>query len=74
MNPRRNFFRSVLGLGAGAAALTRVAKAQHAHSAEPAASRAANAGAPLPVVTTDIADLPSPWTTASKFFTWSQSR
>jgi hypothetical protein len=58
MNPRRSFFRSVLGLGAGAAALTSAAKAQHAHSAEPATSRAANAGAPLPVVTTDVADLP----------------
>jgi FtsP/CotA-like multicopper oxidase with cupredoxin domain len=47
MNPRRSFFRSVLGLGAGAAALAKAAKAQHT-----------NSGPPLPVVTPDIADLP----------------
>src|SRR5262245_4620248 len=58
MNPRRSFFRSVLGIGAGAAALTRLAKAQHVHPAEPATNRAVNPAAPLPVVTPDIADLP----------------
>ncbi len=58
MNPRRSFFRSVLGLGAGAAALTRAAKAQHVHSTEAPATQAANPGAALPVVTNDIGDLP----------------
>jgi FtsP/CotA-like multicopper oxidase with cupredoxin domain len=45
MNPRRSFFRSVFGIGAGAVALTRVARAQPAIAA-------------VPVVTPDVADLP----------------
>jgi manganese oxidase len=46
LNPRRDFFRRVLGLSAGAAVLTRVTKAQQAQGSE------------IPVVTPDIADLP----------------
>jgi hypothetical protein len=68
MNPRRSFFRSVLGLGAGAAALTRAAKAQDVHSAEPIANRAANPGAALPVVTNDIGDLPFTMDNGAKVF------
>ena len=45
MNPRRNFFRSVLGLGAGAVALSRGARAQQT-------------SASVPVRTPDVADLP----------------
>jgi hypothetical protein len=45
MNPRRSFFRRVLGIGASAVALSRVARAQP------------NSGASVPVVTPDIADL-----------------
>src|SRR5262249_32698905 len=52
MNPRRRFFRSVLGLGAGAAALAQNAGAQHAHSESPPA------GSPIPVITPDVQDLP----------------
>jgi hypothetical protein len=52
MNPRRRFFRIVLGFGAGAAALAQAAKAQHSHT-EPD-----NSGAPVPVITPDIEDLP----------------
>jgi FtsP/CotA-like multicopper oxidase with cupredoxin domain len=44
MNPRRSFFRRVLELGAGAAALPQLAAAQ--------------SNTPLPVVTPDVADLP----------------
>jgi manganese oxidase len=44
MNPRRNFFRSILGLSAGAAALAQVTQP--------------DSGAPVPVITPDIADLP----------------
>src|SRR5437899_2898420 len=58
MSPRRRFFRSVLGLGAGAAALAQVAKAQHVHSTDPAPTQQPNGSAALPVVTPDIADLP----------------
>ena len=58
MNARRSFFRSVLGLGAGAAALTRAANAQHVHSADPPATPAVNSATALPVLTPDIADLP----------------
>ncbi len=43
MNPRRNFFRRVIGLTAGAAAFTQAARAQQG---------------PVSVVTPDIADLP----------------
>lgn len=49
MNPRRDFFRSILGLSAGAAALTQAVKGQEVRE-----SRAAS----IPVVTPDIADLP----------------
>jgi hypothetical protein len=49
MNPRRSFFRSVLGLGAGVAAVAGAAKAQQIRSG-PATAQ--------PVVTPDIADLP----------------
>jgi len=52
MNHRRRFFRTVFGFGAGAAALAQAAKGQHAHSGP------ANSGAPIPVVTPDIEDLP----------------
>jgi manganese oxidase len=45
MNPRRSFFKSVLGMGAGAVVLSRISRAQPA-------------GASLPVVTPDVADLP----------------
>ena len=48
MNPRRSFFRSVLGLGAGAVALSNVSRAQ----------QLPNSGAALPVLTPDISDLP----------------
>ena len=58
MNPRRSFFRSVLGLGTGAVALSQGLRAQHVHSADPPASQPSNSGIPLPVVTPDIADLP----------------
>ena len=58
MNPRRSFFRRVLGLGAGAAALSQVSKGQHAHSTEPAATETPHSGAALPVLTPDISDLP----------------
>ncbi len=50
MNPRRSFFRSVLGLGAGVAAVAGAARAQQIRSG-PAATQ--------PVLTPDIADLPS---------------
>ena len=50
MNPRRSFLRSVLGFGAGAAALRQVARAQREEA--PAASP------PIPVTTPDITDLP----------------
>src|SRR5580704_18024268 len=51
MNPRRHFFRSVLGIGAGSAALSRSARAQPAIASQP------NSGAAVPVVTPDIVDL-----------------
>lgn len=44
MKPRRNFLASLLGLGAGAAVLTRAAKAEQTHN--------------TPVVTPDVPDLP----------------
>jgi hypothetical protein len=50
MNPRRSFLRSVLGFGAGAAALTQVARAQR--------EEAPVASSPIPVITPDITDLP----------------
>ena len=44
MNHRRSFFQSVLGVGAGAAALAGISRAQP------------NPGVPVPVMTPDIAD------------------
>ncbi len=44
MNPRRNFFRNLLGFGAGAAAWAQIAKGQD--------------GTSIPVMTPDIPDLP----------------
>lgn len=58
MNPRRSFFRSVLGLGTSAAALAQVAKAQHVHSSDPAVTQSPNTGPSLAALTPDIADLP----------------
>jgi len=52
MNPRRHFFRSVLGFWAGAAALTEAARAQHPHT------ESANSETPVPIITPDIEDLP----------------
>src|SRR4051812_9489588 len=46
MHPRRGFFKSLLGIGAGAVALSRGAGAQQ------------DSSAPVPVVTPDIDDLP----------------
>jgi FtsP/CotA-like multicopper oxidase with cupredoxin domain len=46
INPRRSFFRTVLGLGAGVAALTQPSEAQR------------DSGIPVPVLTPDVADLP----------------
>jgi hypothetical protein len=57
MNPRRRFFRNVLGLGAGAAALSGVSRAQQARPANPR-TQELNPGAALHVLTPDIADLP----------------
>lgn len=50
MNPRRSFLRTVLGMGAGAAALRQVAR--------PQAAQETVASLPVPVITPDIADLP----------------
>jgi len=58
MNPRRSFFRSILGAGAGAAALARAARAQQAPSTAPVAMPPPNSGYPVPVLTPNIADLP----------------
>ena len=52
MNPRRHFFRSVLGFWAGAAVLTEAARAQHPHT------ESANSETPVPIITPDIEDLP----------------
>jgi FtsP/CotA-like multicopper oxidase with cupredoxin domain len=53
MNPRRNFFRIALGLGAGSVGLSRAANAQRE-----IATQQPNADAPVRVVTPDTADLP----------------
>src|SRR5260370_180930 len=53
MNPRRSFFRGVLGIGTGAVALSRDARAQQA-----IATQQPNSGSSVPVVTPDLADLP----------------
>ncbi len=50
MNPRRDFFKSLFGLGAGAATLVQAARAQQVHEMRNTQS--------VPVVTPDIADLP----------------
>ena len=68
MNPRRSFFRSVLGLGAGAAALSGVSRAQQARSAAPLTTQQPSLGAALSVVTPDIADLPSTMDNGVKVF------
>jgi manganese oxidase len=52
MNPRRNFFRSILGLSASAAALAQVAQPERSATKQP------STGTPVPVITPDIADLP----------------
>jgi len=53
MNPRRSFFRSILGFGAGAAALAQVSKAQQVRPSDQVATQR-----PVPVVTLDVRDLP----------------
>jgi hypothetical protein len=53
MNPRRSFFRSVLGIGAGAVALSREARTQAT-----VATQQPHPSAAVPVVTPDVADLP----------------
>ena len=53
MNPRRSFFKSVLGMGAGAVALSRVTRAQSSNHTDRPSS-----GAAAPVITPDLADLP----------------
>ncbi|HWZ30724.1 MAG TPA: copper oxidase [Bryobacteraceae bacterium] len=58
MNPRRSFFRNVLGLGTGALALSEIARAQ----------RVQETSAPVPVVTPDIADLPFTMDNGAKVF------
>jgi len=58
MNPRRSFFRSVLGLGTGAVVLSRESRARQVHSSDQAATQQAHVGPTVPVVTPDIADLP----------------
>ena len=63
MNPRRIFFRSVLGIGAGAVALSRAARAQPAIK-----TQQPNSGAAVPVVTPDIADLPFTMDSGVKVF------
>ena len=53
MNPRRSFFRSILGGGARAVVLAQTARAQQVRSTDQP-----NSGPPVPVLTPDIADLP----------------
>jgi len=53
MNPRRSFFRSILGGGARAVVLAQTARAQQVRSTDQPTS-----GPPAPVLTPDIADLP----------------
>jgi len=55
VNARRKFFKS---LGAGAAALAQIMKAQQTHSTNQGPGRSSDSGGPVPVVTPDIADLP----------------
>jgi manganese oxidase len=63
MNPRRSFFRSVLSLAAGSAALSRVARGQQS-----GATRQPATGAAVPVVTPDIDDLPFTIDNGAKVF------
>ena len=67
MNPRRRFFRNVLGLGAGAAALSEVSRAQQARPADPLMQQP-NPGETLHVLTPDIADLPFTMDNGVKIF------
>ena len=67
MNPRRRFFKSVFGLGAGAAALSGVSRAQQARLADPLMQQP-NPGAALHVLTPDIADLPFTMDNGVKIF------
>jgi FtsP/CotA-like multicopper oxidase with cupredoxin domain len=53
MNARRNFFKKVFGLGAGVAAASGLASAQHVH-----AESNHPGGVPVPVQTPDGKDLP----------------
>ena len=56
MNGRRNFFKNIFGAGAGIFAAGRVAQAQQAHA--PEAATKPESGAPSPVQTPDVPDLP----------------
>src|SRR5580700_1576454 len=61
MTPRRGFFRGVLGLAAGSAALSRMARGQRLIATQLAtqlATQPPNSGATVPVVTPDVDDLP----------------
>jgi manganese oxidase len=58
MNNRRSFFSGILGLGASAAALARVARAQGVRDAGAPATQPAKSQSPAAVVTPDIAELP----------------
>lgn len=53
MNPRRNFFKNVLSLAGGSAALSQLARGQQS-----APNPRPNSGPAVPVVTPDIDDLP----------------
>lgn len=57
MNPRRKFFRSLFGFGAGAAALVQASRAQQVHDTGALTKWPTNVQH-VPVVTPDIADLP----------------
>jgi manganese oxidase len=54
--PRRDFFRSIFGLGAGTA-IAKAAKSQQTHAADALATKRANPQS-IPVITPDVADLP----------------
>jgi hypothetical protein len=61
MNPRRSFFRSILGVGAGAV-LAQKARAQTTSSVQP------SSGHPVPVITPDVGDLPFTMDNGVKIF------
>jgi len=63
MTPRRSFFRSVLGLAAGSAALSRLARGQQL-----IATQRPNSVAAVPVVTPDVDDLPFTMDSGVKVF------